>query len=99
MKQTPNCINSFIMYNNFRNRIHDDFLMYIKSQNRVHEIAVMYPKSQNRVHEIAVMYPIVFDLSKLRESEQQKIKCGKANFSIYNDLNFAVASKVKDLII
>ena len=73
------------MYNNFRNRIHDDFLMYIKSQNRVHEIAVMYP--------------IVFDLSKLRESEQQKIKCGKANFSIYNDLNFAVASKVKDLII
>ena len=85
MKQTPNCINSFIMYNNFRNRIHDDFLMYIKSQNRVHEIAVMYP--------------IVFDLSKLRESEQQKIKCGKANFSIYNDLNFAVASKVKDLII
>jgi len=87
------------MYIKSQNRVHEIAVMYPKSQNRVHEIAVMYPKSQNRVHEIAVMYPIVFDLSKLRESEQQKIKCGKANFSIYNDLNFAVASKVKDLII
>ena len=37
------------------------------------------------------------DLSKLREAEQQKIKCGKAHFDNFKDLEYCVVSKVNEL--
>ncbi|MCK9182468.1 MAG: hypothetical protein M0P13_06280, partial [Fibrobacteraceae bacterium] len=38
------------------------------------------------------------DLSKLRESEQQKIKCGAAHFKEFDGLVYRVVSKVGDLV-
>lgn len=37
------------------------------------------------------------DLSKLREAEQQKIKCGKAHFKNNDSLTFIVVSNIKEL--
>lgn len=37
------------------------------------------------------------DLSKLRESEQQKIKCGKAHFKEFEDLEYKVVKAVSEL--
>lgn len=37
------------------------------------------------------------DLSKLRESEQQKIKCGKAHFKEFEDLEYKVVKTVSEL--
>ena len=39
----------------------------------------------------------IVDLSKLRESEQQKIKCGKAHFGQFEDLEYCVTNKVGNL--
>jgi type III restriction enzyme len=38
------------------------------------------------------------DLSKLRSEEQLKIKCGKAHFSEFEDLEYKVVSKVGKLV-
>lgn len=37
------------------------------------------------------------DLSKLRPEEQAKIKCGKAHFKLFPDLDYQVIKQVKDL--
>lgn len=39
------------------------------------------------------------DLSKLREEEQQRIKCGKAHFSVFENLEYRVVSIVSQLTI
>ena len=38
------------------------------------------------------------DLNKLRENEQQKIKCGKAHFMQFADVEYRVVNRVGDLI-
>ena len=37
------------------------------------------------------------DKSKLRESEQQKIKCGEAHFKEFEDLEYKVVKSVSEL--
>lgn len=39
----------------------------------------------------------IVDLTKLRESEQQKIKCGEAHFEQFEDLEYCVTNKVSNL--
>ncbi|MCD8297793.1 MAG: DEAD/DEAH box helicase family protein [Prevotella sp.] len=41
--------------------------------------------------------PIV-DLNKLHPSEKQKIRCGEAHFTLFDDIEYKVVSKVSDLI-
>ena len=38
------------------------------------------------------------DLDKLRKQEQQKIKCGKAHFDQFDDVEYKVVSKIGELI-
>ena len=40
----------------------------------------------------------VVDLNKLHSSERQKIRCGKAHFKQFEDLEYKVVSKVSDLV-
>ncbi|MDD4437671.1 MAG: DEAD/DEAH box helicase family protein [Tissierellia bacterium] len=39
------------------------------------------------------------DLTKIRETEQQKIKCGKAHFEQFEDVEYKVVSRVGELVI
>ncbi len=38
------------------------------------------------------------DLNKLHPSEKQKIRCGKAHFKLFNDIEYKVVSRVGDLV-
>ena len=38
------------------------------------------------------------DFTKLSADEQMKIKCGKAHFNLFNDLEYKVVNKVGQLV-